>query len=243
MGLVLSEGKTMAFDQQMLKNELMAMQDEKYRAFSSSLIPGITTMLGVRLPALRKIGKRIAKENWRAYLESARDDSFEEILLQGIVIGGAEMNLGERLLRITNFVPKIDNWSVCDSFCTGLKVARNNQKEVWFFLEPYLYSEKTYEIRFAVVMCIYYYIKADYLKLLFAHFDRIEHSDYYVKMAVAWAVATCFTVDPEVTTNYLGNNNLDDFTHNKSIQKITESKQVDRDVKNRIRKLKRKVEK
>jgi 3-methyladenine DNA glycosylase AlkD len=89
-------------------------------------------------------------------------------------------------------------------------------------------------------MCIYYYIKTDYLKHLFTHFDGIDHPDYYVKMAIAWAVAICFAVYPEVTTEYLRENNLDDFTHNKAIQKITESKQIDSDLKSRIRSLKRK---
>ncbi|PKM44535.1 MAG: DNA alkylation repair protein, partial [Firmicutes bacterium HGW-Firmicutes-6] len=108
-------------DQKVLQDELLALVDEKYRKFSSSLTPGTDNILGVRLPALRKIGKKIAKADWRSYLETARDDSFEETLLQGMVIGYADMELTERLVMIKTYLPKIDNWSICDSFCTGLK--------------------------------------------------------------------------------------------------------------------------
>ena len=138
-------------DQKFLRAELLALVDEKYRKFSSGLTPGTNNILGVRLPALRKIGKRIAKADWRSYLETAQVDSFEETLLQGMVIGYADVELPERLMLIKDFIPKIDNWSICDSFCTGLKFTKKHKEEVWLFLQPYLKSKEVYEIRFGVV--------------------------------------------------------------------------------------------
>ena len=58
-------------------------------------------------------------------------------------------------------------------------------------------------------------------------------------MAVAWAVSICFIKFPEKTQILLKSNKLDNFTHNKSIQKIIESYRVDKEVKNELRKLKR----
>ncbi len=98
--------------------------DPGYRAFSARLLPVGTPLLGVRLPALRRIARELSRGDWRAYLDGAADGSFEEILLQGMVIGYAEMDMGERQHRTAAFVPKISNWSVCDSFCAGLKAVR-----------------------------------------------------------------------------------------------------------------------
>lgn len=223
-----------------LKAELLALADEKYRKFSSGLIPGADTMIGVRLPALRKIGKRIAKGDWRTYLETARDDSFEETLLQGMVIGYADVELAERLALIKDFTPKIDNWSICDSFCTGLKFTKQHKEAVWLFLQPYLKSNEVYEIRFGVVMFIAYFVEDLYLEPMFRNFNAIDGDNYYVKMAVAWAITSCFTIFPEMTMIYLKANDLDDFTYNKALQKITESRQVNPEMKVRIRCMKRK---
>ena len=67
-----------------IREELINLSEEDYRDFSSKLLPGINNMLGVRLPALRKIAKSIAKEDWKNYLDNVRDDYFEEVMLQGM---------------------------------------------------------------------------------------------------------------------------------------------------------------
>ena len=223
------------------KDELLLLADEKYRKFSSALSPGTENILGVRLPVLRNLAKEIAKGDWKTYLETARDDSFEEIMLQGMVIGLVKIGLEKRLALIKDFIPKINTWGLCDSFCTGLKFTKNHKEEVWLFLQQYLQSSETYEIRFGVVMIICYYVELDYMKPIFKAFDDIDHDDYYVKMAVAWAIASCYTKFPEETMIYLKDNALDRFTFNKALQKITESRLVDQDQKAIIRSMKRKV--
>ncbi|MGV8905167.1 MAG: DNA alkylation repair protein [Acetobacterium sp.] len=224
-----------------LKIKLLSLAEEKYRKFSSALSPGADNILGVRLPVLRKLAKEITKADWQAYLKTASDDSFEEIMLQGMVIGLVNIELEERLDLIKAFIPKINNWGLCDSFCSGLKFTKNNKEEVWLFLQPYLQSKETYEIRFGVVMIICYYVEWDYLQPVFKAFDAIDHDDYYVKMAVAWAIASCYTKFPEPTMSYLQDNALDRFTFNKALQKITESRLVEQDHKIIIRSMKRKA--
>ena len=153
-----------------IKKELLCMAEEEYQKFASSLIPGVRGVLGVRLPALRKLAKQIAKEDWRTYLENAADDSFEEIMLQGFVIGSAPMEFSRRLKYIAAFLPKIDNWSVCDSFCTSLKATKEHMEEMWEFILPRLSCGREYEIRFAVVMMLNYYISEDY-PVSYTHLD------------------------------------------------------------------------
>lgn len=222
------------------RQQIFELIDEDYQKFASKLIPTIDNVLGVRLPALRKIAKEIAKSDWRTYLETTESEYFEEVMLQGMVLGYVKADIEEILSYITAFVPKIDNWSVCDSFCIGLKFTKVNQERVWEYLQPYLSSEKEYEIRFGVVMLLNYYIDDAYIDKVLQSLDRIKHEGYYVKMAVAWAISICYVKLPELTMSYLNKNTLDDFTYNKALQKITESYRVDKETKEQIRSMKRK---
>ncbi len=224
-----------------IREKLFDKIDSGYQQFSSALIPNVDNILGVRMPELRKLAKEIAKEDWRSYLETAEDAYFEEVLLQGLVIGYAQADIEESLMHVAAFVPKIDNWSVCDSFCVGLKFTKQHKGRVWSFLQPYLISDNEYALRFGVVMLLDYYIEADYIERVLSLLDQVEHEGYYVKMAVAWALSMCFVKLPDDTLPYLaGDNSLDIFTYNKALQKITESTRVEQDVKAMIRGMKRK---
>ena len=45
-----------------LRAELEKLADEKYRAFSAKLLPKAETLIGVRIPELRKLAKRAAAD-------------------------------------------------------------------------------------------------------------------------------------------------------------------------------------
>ena len=221
-----------------IKERLAELAEEKYRSFTSSLTPGKENILGVRIPALRKLAKEIVKGDWRRYLFEAEEASMEELLLQGMVIGYCDAELEEVLQLSARFIPKIDCWPVCDSFCTGLKITIENKERVWSFIKPYLEADREYEIRFGVVMLLYY-LQEEYAPLAFAYFNKIKHEGYYVKMAVAWVLSMYFVKLPELTMEYLENNELDKFTYNKALQKITESLKVEPDTKKLIKSMKR----
>ena len=223
-----------------VRQQLYLLAEESYQKFSQKLLPGVQNILGVRLPHLRKLAKKMMKEDWRLYLSQGSEEYFEEIMLKGILIGYAKTDMEELFSLITAFVPSIHCWSVCDSFCSGLKITKNYPELVWDYLSPYFFSKEEYAVRFAVVMIIFYYIKKEYLTQIFLLFDEIEHEGYYVKMAVAWAVSICFISFPEETTEYLRICRLEDTTYQKALQKIIESHKVDKDTKEKIKAMKRK---
>lgn len=51
--------------------------------------------------------------------------SYEEIMIRGLVTAKLKMPLAEKFVYIEEFLPYIDNWAVCDSFCTALKPKKN----------------------------------------------------------------------------------------------------------------------
>ncbi|AXH99737.1 DNA alkylation repair protein [Sporosarcina sp. PTS2304] len=223
-----------------IKIRIHELIDEDYQKFASALIPTNDNVLGVRMPALRKLAKEVAKGDWRTYLKTASDESFEEVMLQGLVIGYVKADIEEILHYVQLFIPKIDNWSICDSFCVSLKMTKQHKERMWEFLQTYLLSDKEYELRFGIVMLLDYYIESETICSVLALLNSVKHEGYYVKMAVAWAISICFIKFPEVTMGYLEeNDSLDKFTYNKALQKITESLRVDPEVKRVIRQMKK----
>lgn len=225
-----------------IKNDLISLIDEKYKEFHSNLCPRTNNILGIRVPVLRNYAKQLAKNySLEELLANIDDEYYEEVMLQGMIIGlknKEEWNVVQQ--AILNFIPKIDNWAVCDVFCAGLKITKKYKNEMWELIQETLKSSKEFEIRFAVVMILDYYIDEEYLEKDFEIFDQIKHEDYYVRMAIAWAISICLIKFYNETTSYLINNiSLDNWTYNKAIQKAIESYRIIDKQKDELRQLKR----
>lgn len=221
----------MEYTKDKVRELLMDMAEPDYAKFSGSLLGREAALLGVRLPKIRELAKKIAKAEGREYLDNALQDTeerpqyMEELLLYGIVIGCMKERLEVLFPYIKRYVARIDNWSLCDSFCVGLKQTKKQPQEMWDFLQPYLRSEKEFDLRFGVVMLMDYYVAPEYIGELLRIFDGVHHEGYYVKMAVAWALSVCLVKQWEESFAYMSSadNHLDDFTFGKTVQKCRES--------------------
>lgn len=156
-----------------------------------------------------------------------------------MIIGYLKCTCEERQKLLDDFVPVINNWAVCDSSCMTYKFMKKEPEEWFSYLQKYVNSENAYEVRFAVVAVLAHFVDGQFLERVLDLLNHVRHEDYYVKMAVAWAVSVCFVKFPERTKLFLQKNELDDFTQNKSIQKIRESFRADKADKEEILKWKR----
>lgn len=226
---------------QKIKQELFELSDKKYQSFHSSLCPGTENIIGVRVPILRNYAKELCKErDWKQIIKEIDNEYYEEIMLQGMLIGQAKKEDIDIILKyIENYIPKIDNWAICDIFCAGLKIAKKYKNKMWNFIQKYLKSDKEFEIRFAIVMILDYYIEEDHMKEIFKIFDEIKHEGYYVRMAIAWAISICLIKFYNETIEFLQVSKLDDWTYNKAIQKAIESYRISEDKKNILRNMKK----
>lgn len=225
-----------------LQAELKALQDLKYQKFHSSLLPGVQNIIGVRMPLLRKLAKEVLRGDWRSYLDSSVAEPntyYEEDIIQALLIGTSKLSLQERHDYIKEFVPKINNWAVCDLFCSTLKEAQYYQKEYWQLIVPYFNSSNAYDLRFASVMLLNHFTGDEFAEEALKLLEAIKHEDYYVKMGVAWAISIFYIKQPQFTLKLIKQNNLDDFTHNKAIQKIRESFRVSNEDKEMLNRFKR----
>lgn len=250
--------------QREIRDKLMSMAEKDYKQFSSSLIPGVTNMLGIRLPELRKMAKQIAKADWKTTIEE-EDYYFEERMLRGMVLSYASKDMDEMLPYITAFVPLVDNWSICDSVFMGMNIFQKDRERTWEYIQCYLKSSKEFEIRVAIIIMMQHLLKCDaegkkmsrlrvvslndlsnesektglYLDRVLTAADNVDTTQYYASMADSWLIAEAFCCFPYHTYLFLKENHLDDVTHNKAIQKIVESRIPTDEVKTLLRSLKK----
>lgn len=224
-----------------IKTKLFELSDQKYKEFHSGLCPGVNNIIGVRVPILRNYAKELLKSyTIGELLKEIDEEYYEEIMLKGMLIGLSSTEDIEVILKyIREFIPKIDNWAICDVFCAGLKITKKHKDEMWKLIQDYLKSDREFEIRFGIVMILDYYIEQEYLQRDFKTFDKIQSKDYYVQMAIAWAVSICLIKYYDETIRYLKVCKLDNFTFNKSLQKAIESYRIDSKQKEVLRKMKR----
>lgn len=229
-----------------IKECLLQLAENGNKPFTQGLHPGVEHILGIRVPELRKLAARIAKrDDWEEYLQSAGTYYMEERMLQGMVLGciRPDKELDVYLNRVSRFVSLINSWSVCDTFkfAGGKKFIEQHSEALWNYLVGWMHADKEYEIRFGVVMSMSYFIDREHIAALLQEYDKIRHEGYYVKMAVAWALSVCAVKFPSETLLYLKQNRLDDFTYNKSIQKMIESYRISDEQKQLLRQMHRSV--
>jgi 3-methyladenine DNA glycosylase AlkD len=215
-----------------LRERLFALQDIGYRDFSMKLTPGCTDMIGVRTPVMKAIAKEIASGDWRTYLGDMAADYQEERVVRGFVICYAKMDLDERMRWTESQVALMDNWAVCDSFF--FRPNRKEYERYFEFARSFIPRSGEYERRFGVVTMMKF-IDDGHIDEILSLMDGIRDDRYYVRMAVAWTLSVCYVKYPEKTDRYLESCLLDDFTYNKTIQKICESFRADPADKERLK--------
>lgn len=226
---------------EVIKEELKSLADENYKKFHKTICNSKKEILGVRIPKIREYAKKLLKNyKVKELLEQIDNEYYEEIMLKGLIIGlDKDKNIENILINIEKFVPEIDNWAICDTFCAGLKITKKNLKEMWKFLQKYLKSSEEYEIRFAIVMILDYYITEEYIRQDLKIFENINSEKYYVQMAIAWAISICLIKFYDITKEYLERTNIDKFIFNKAIQKAIESYRITDIQKEELRKMKK----
>ena len=213
---------------------LLAEKEETYREFSSSLLPGVNNVLGIRIPRLRKYAKCLEKQDYESFLAHA-GKYMEETMLQGMLIGLIKESPEQKLVRIKKFIPKIDNWAVCDTFCSGLKFTKDNKKIVWDFIYPLINSKEEYEVRFALVMMLSYFVDEEYIDKVLKLIQTVNHEGYYAKMGAAWAISICYIKFPDKTYPYIESLQNQEIKI-KSVRKICESLRITKEEKIKLKK-------
>lgn len=221
-------------------NYLYSFQDIKYRDFHKKLILS-DNLIGIRTPELKRIAKSIARSDYKTFFKLNKHKLYEENVLHGLVLGYLKLEFNDLKPFIDEFLPYIDNWAVCDITVANLSIyKRNRTKEICFKeIKKYIKNKNPWINRFGYVLLLDYFIEEEYMDEIFDLCQNYK-DEYYVKMAIAWLISMCYIKYKGRTLTFLKNNKLDDWTYNKSIQKIIESNRVTKEDKEMLKKMKRK---
>ncbi len=219
--------------------ELKKEADLKYKAFHSGLGINNDYLIGIPIPKCRMFAKEISKTDYISFIKLNTHKTYEERLIHGLLIGYIKEDIDTILKLFSDYITYIDNWALCDSPISNLHIIKNNLDYCFPFVLECLQNDNEWHKRVGYVILLTYYINDDYLNKIYELCDANQKDSYYVKMAIAWLISICYIKYPDETLNYLKHNQLDNWTHNKAIQKIRESNRVPKSDKEKILKYKR----
>lgn len=224
----------------LIQTKLFSFEDKGYKDFNKKLIPNIdeNTMIGIRMPLLRKFAKEFFKaepELVSAFMKELPHKYFEENNLHCFFIENVK-DFDTALKETENFLPYIDNWATCDSFSP--KLFKVHHEEIYKKILVWIKSRHTYTVRYAVGLLLSNYLDKLFKLEMLDLVCEIKSEEYYVNMMRAWYFSIALVKQYKEALPYIENKKLDTFTHNKAIQKAIESYQIPKEVKEFLRCLK-----
>lgn len=218
---------------------LISKQDLKYKEFHSSLVLNSKyEMIGIRVPIMRSIAKEIAKGNIEEFLKNAKDKYYEEVMIQGLIISHIK---NEEIFYkyFKEYIKKIDNWALCDSFCSSIKIVKKHEEKYFKEAVQMSLSKEEFISRVGLVIILDHFINSNNLNNIFTTLNKIKSDKFYINMAEAWLLCEMYIKFPNETTEFLKDNSINKFTQNKAISKIHDSYRVSKQEKDFLNLLKK----
>ena len=227
-------------------------------------------VMGLYSPEIKQVAKRLSREGGEVVMpdgtpricvngaagirafEAVPNESlcYEETVIWGYIINLEKCSLDERLAMLTRYVPVLDNWAVCDSYCAHAKwMVRADKEALWAFLQPWFSSVHEFEVRFAVVVSMCYFLNEEWLDKVFERINRLDFGrikskyntvkgkpkvaqqgtvqgaePYYVRMGVAWLLTTALAKFPDATRAFARSSNLPEDVVKLYVRKSRESR-------------------
>ena len=220
-----------------IQKRLYSMQDKEYRDFNSKLIPNVDkeTVIGVRIPMLRKYAKEICGTKLADdFVSELPHVYFEENNLHAFLIEQVS-DFDACIALLDRFLPYVDNWATCDSMRP--KCFKNNKKALLRQIDKWLCSKHPYIVRFGIEQLMLYYLEEDFDEMYMEKVGKIRSDDYYVNMMIAWYFATALSVRFDIAVKYLIGKKLSPFVHGKTGRKALESYRITPEQKTFLRKI------
>ena len=220
-----------------IQNYLLSRTDQKYRDFTLPLIPNVDekTFIGVRLPVLRKYAKELNEQERIEFMNSLPHFYHEENILHAFILSNIK-DYDMFIHYVDIFLPYITNWSVCDTICNKYLVKYKERLIIEIY--KWLKNDEIYRVRYSVKCLMNYYLGDDHKDEYIEHVKQVKLDDYYVRMMIAWYLATGLAKNYDSFIKVIENKEFDVFTHNKTIQKAIESFRVSDEHKQYLKTLK-----
>ena len=224
-------------DMDAIQEKLFALQDLNYRQFQAKLMPTVDPeqIIGVRMPALRKLAKELkGTAEAEAFLRTLPHRYYDENNLHGLLLC-ARSGYEETVAGLDIFLPHVDNWATCDLLSP--RAFRTHPPQLPGQIRRWLDSGETYTVRFGLEMLMSFYLDECFRPEYLDWAAEVKSEEYYVRMMVAWYFATALAKQYDAALPYLTSRRLEQWTHNKTIQKAVESYRITPEQKDALRAL------
>lgn len=212
--------------------------DRKAVEFGRKLKVSEREILGTRTPVLAALAKELAREE--GY--HAIDDfllypsvTYDEVVLMYKVFGLLKLDEKTTIAYLQKLLPYNDSWATNDTLCSSFVACRKQPQAYWPFVIGYLDSSHPWDIRFATITMMSWYLIDEYVEQVLHLLSTIDNDHYYVIMGLGWAYATSFAKYRDLTLPYLEKGVLSEKVRKKAIQKCIESFRVSEDDKQLLR--------
>ena len=226
-------------DYRLYLDYIVGLATEKLSKFNEKLIPTKYKIFGISVPIMKNIAKQIANGDFYTFFEVSKVDSFEEIMIYGMVIAVAKIDTKEKIKYLTMWSGVIDNWAHTDYVGAMLKCIIGQQDEYKYFIADLVVSGQEFKTRLAIVLLLNYYLDYEYVDHAIEMVSNITDDKYYVSMAIAWLVSVLYINNRSNAIKFLSTNNLSASTQNRAVQKIRDSLRVSNEDKQYVLKFKK----
>ena len=223
--------------EEVILQRLFALQDDKYQAFQSKLIPNINpeTVIGVRVPELRRLARKLAgRVEIEQFLAALPHRYYDENCLHALLIC-AQKDYDLAICETKAFLPYIDNWATCDVLRPV--VFQKHREQLLAEIPTWLRSSHTYTARFGIGMLERYFLDEAFTPEQLGWAAALRSEEYYINMMIAWYFATALAKQYDAAIPYLRERCLAPWVHNKTIQKAIESYRITPEKKQYLRTL------
>ena len=221
-----------------IQKRLRDMRDAKYADFQAKLTPGVEPerFIGVRTPQLRAYAKELVRSGgYEGFLDDLPHRYFDENQLHAFII--SEIKDYDRCMEMTEiFLPYVNNWATCDQLSP--KVFARHKEDLLRHAAEWIGSADTYTVRFGIGMLMQHFLDKDFDTSYMDMVAGILSDEYYINMMRAWYFATALAKQYDAALAVLKEHRLDVWTHNRTIQKATESRRITDEQKEYLRTLK-----
>ncbi|MDY9918800.1 3-methyladenine DNA glycosylase AlkD [Porphyromonadaceae bacterium NLAE-zl-C104] len=223
-----------------IDQRLQALAENDYKIFNEKLIPTSYEIQGIRMPALKKLAKELCKEpEIGDYLKNAEFTTYEHVLLYGLVLGNLHKLSLETVFGYADpLILRFDNWAHVDTLTSAFRIFKKYPEEVFDHFLPLKNDEGEFTKRFFVILLMCHYMEEEYIDMTLQHLSEVPQGQYYVDMAIAWALSVGLVKFYDKTLPYLQQKTFSTFVHNKAIQKARESYRISAETKELLNKMK-----
>lgn len=223
-----------------INQRLQALTESDYKTFNEKLIQTNYEILGIRMPALKKLAKEISIDpHIETYLNNAEYTTYEHILLYGLVLAQLKKSSLETIFYYLDpLVLKFDNWAHVDTIISSQKIFQKYPNEVLIHFLPLKTHEGEFTKRTFVILLMDYFLNESHIDTALKHLSETPQGQYYVDMAIAWAISVGLIKFYDKTFPMLEERKFSKFVHNKAIQKARESYRITPEKKELLNNLK-----